>query len=343
MSAGLAVITGAAGLLGSYIIESLVARRHAVRALARSSSDCAVLERLGVEIVRGDLTDAEFAMRAIEGAEVVYHCAGRITNWGPWEDFERGNIVATRNVVDAANHHAVPRLLHVSSMAVYGHPKMQDELLREDQPLGQDLWSYDYYNRSKIEAEKIAASLGERATIVRPTWFYGPRDRAFVPRVLRALRKGAVWVIGARDNQLNGLYASDLAEACVLAAESRIAAGQAYNLCSEQGITQQELYDILCDAFELPRVRRRVPLRVAHHFAHLVESIARWRATPDPPTISRHALSVLARPAQFSNEKARVDLNWQPAVDHREGLARTIDWIKAGEPADQLVIAETAS
>lgn len=339
MTQGPAVITGAAGLLGSYITELLVSRGKPVRALARDTSDTSVLDRLGVDAWRGNLEDAEFTNSAIQDASVVYHCAGRITNWGPWEDFERGNINVTRNVTNAVAQHSVPRLVHVSSMAVYGHPKMGSELLREDQSLGQDLWSYDYYNRSKIEAEKIASGLGDQTTIVRPTWFYGPRDRAFVPRVLRALRKGAVWVIGARENQLNGLYASDLAKACVSAGEVSVAAGQAYNLCSEQGITQQELYDILCDAFELPRVRRRVPLRVAHHFAHLVESIARWRGRPDPPTISRHALSVLARPAQFSNAKAREELNWKPEIDHREGLARTIEWIKSGERPDELVIA----
>ncbi len=343
MTQGLSVVTGAAGLLGSYLTEMLVARGQSVRAVARSTSNLCLLNKLGVELAEGDLTDADFAKSATEGAEVVYHCAGRITNWGPWEDFERGNIRVTENVANACTTHRVPRLLHVSSMAVYGHPKTGRQLLCEEEPLGQDLWSYDYYNRSKIAAERIAAQLGSQATIVRPTWFYGPRDKAFVPRVLRALKKGAVWIIGSRDNQLNGLYVTDLAEACLAAGQMPAAAGQAYNLCNEQGITQQELYDILCDAFGLPRVRRRVPLRVAHHFAHCVESFARLSGRKDPPSISRHALSVLARPALFSNAKARRELDWEPRISHQDGLAKTIEWIQRGEPMDELVIAKPAS
>jgi len=338
MPTGLTVVTGASGLLGSYITEILVSRGQRVRALARATSDTTLLEKLGVEVVRGDMTDADYTLAATEGAQLVIHSAGRITNWGPWEDFQRGNILATENVVSACQAHDTPRLVHVSSMAVYGHPASDAQWLTEEEPLGQNLWSFDHYNRSKIAAEQLVAQMGDQATIVRPTWFFGPRDQAFVPRVLRALRKGAVWVIGSRENQLNGLYVTDLAEACILAGEKEVAAGQAYNLCNEQGITQQELFDILCDAFDLPHVRRRVPLKVAHHFAHLVETVARLRGRKDPPSISRHAWSVLARPARFSNAKARQELEWQPSVTQPEGLARTIDWIQRGGPRDELVI-----
>ena len=343
MSERLAVVTGASGLLGSYITEMLVQRGHVVRALARGSSDVAVLKKLNVELVQGDLADADFAGRALEGADLVYHCAGRITNWGPWEDFERGNILATRHVVDGCRRHNVGRLVHVSSLAVYGHPRHGNELLTEDEPLNQYPWSYDYYNRSKIAAERLVTELADQATIVRPTWFYGPRDRAFVPRVLRALRKGGVWVIGSRQNQLNGLYASDLAEAVILAGENPAAASQVYNLCNEQGITQQELFDTLCDGFDIPRVRRRIPLVVAHNFAFAVETIFRMTNRKDPPSISRHALSVFARPARFSSAKARSELGWKTRVSHQVGLSRTIDWIKRGQHYDELAMANPAS
>ncbi|WP_404304599.1 NAD-dependent epimerase/dehydratase family protein [Neorhodopirellula lusitana] len=330
-----AVVTGASGLLGSYITEVLVARGYPVRALTRAKSDSRLLENLGVPVMRGDLTDPSFASRAIAGANIVFHCAGRTTNWGPWRDFEQGNIVATENVVAAANAHSVDRLVHVSSMAVYGHPKMGPELLTEDDPIGQNLWSFDYYNRSKIAAELATTQFANRTTIVRPTWFYGPRDKSFIPRVLKALRKNAVWIIGSRTNQLNGVYVTDLARACVEAGLRNVAAGQSYNLCAGQGVTQQELFDILCEGFELPKVRRRVPLGVAHHFAHLIETAARITGQKKPPSISRHSLSVLSRPPQFSNAKARLDLDWQPKVLHQEGLARTIEWIKQGEVMDE--------
>ena len=343
MSKSLSVVTGASGLLGSYLTEILVQRGQRVRALARESSDVRLLEKLGVELLRGDLADGDFAQQAIASADVVYHCAGRIRNWGPWEDFQRGNILSTRHVVDACHRHQVRRLVHVSSLAVYGHPPGGKGELTEAEPLGQHPWSYDYYNDSKIAAERIVEELGDAATIVRPTWFFGPRDKAFVPRVLAALRKGAVWVIGSRQNQLNGLYVTDLAEAVILAGDSPKAAGQAYNLCAEHGITQQELFDILCDGFDIPRVRRRIPLVIAHHFAHLVETVSRLAGRKDPPSISRHALSVLARPASFSSAKARRELGWEIKVRQPEGLSKSIEWIQRGEHFDELVIARPTS
>ena len=329
----LAVVTGASGLLGSYIAQMLAGRGQHVRVLARQTSDLAFISTLDVEIRQGDLTDSQFCDEAIRDADVVYHCAGRITNWGPWHDFEQGNIVSTQNVSDACRRHRIRRLVHISSMAAYGHPRIGNQRLTEDAPLGQRLWSYDYYNRSKIAAEQIVAGLGEQATIVRPSWIYGPRDEAFIPRIIGKLRKRAVWVIGPKDRELNGVYVTDLAEGCIEAGDRESAAGHAYHLCSEEGITQQQLFDTLCEEFELPRVRRRVPLRVAYLAAHAMETVARLSGGKQPPSVTRHAISVLSRPAaQFSCLKARTDLGWQPRTNFQVGLERTIEWIKSGRP-----------
>ena len=333
------VVTGASGLLGSYITELLVGRGEAVRVLVRATSDDRLLQKLGVEVVRGDLTDARFVHRSIAGAEVVYHCAGQTGNWGPWEKYARGNISTTWKVVDACGRHRVGRLLHVSSIAVYGHPRSSDEPLAEDQPLGQHLWSFDHYNRSKIEAEKIVRRLGSHVTIVRPTWFYGPRDRAFIPRLLRALQKGRVRLIGCDDPQLNGAYVTDIAEGAVLAANHPESAGQVYNLCSQGGITQQEFLDLLCDAAELPRVRRWIPPWAAHYFAYGCEIAGRLLRRKEAPPLTRHALSVFSRPARFSCAKVRAQLGWETKVTHQEGIRRTIDWMHGGAPFHEPVLA----
>ncbi|MFG0253807.1 MAG: NAD-dependent epimerase/dehydratase family protein, partial [Rhodopirellula sp. JB053] len=330
-----AFVTGATGLLGGYIVETLISRGTPVRAIVRNGSDTRLLEKLDVSLTRGDLADEEFTHHAITDADVVYHCAGRTTNWGPWEDFQQGNVEATQNVANACQHHGVARLVHVSSIAVYGHPPLTSGLIDENASLGQNLWSHDHYNNSKIAAENAVSQLGDRATVVRPTWFYGPRDRVFIPRVVSTLRKKAAWILGKRDQKLNGLYVTDVADACVEAAMRDEAAGKAYNLCNHDGISQQELFDILCEAFDCPRVRRRIPLGVARAYAHFVETTARLKRQASPPPISRHSLSVLSRPLIFSNQQAQRDLDWQPKVNHREGLARTIKWIRRGSPPDE--------
>src|SRR5438093_8723483 len=92
VSRKLHVITGATGLLGSHLAEQLIARGERVRALVRPSSDTSFLRSLGVELADGDLNDPDSLRRAVTGADVVYHCAARVGDWGPWRAFQRDII-----------------------------------------------------------------------------------------------------------------------------------------------------------------------------------------------------------------------------------------------------------
>src|SRR5947209_333224 len=144
------VITGATGLLGSHIAEQLVARGERVRALVRVSSDGSFLRQLGVELATGDLQDGGSVRRVIAGADLVYHVAARVGDYGTWPQFQQQVIDATRNVVEACRAEKVDRLLHVSSVAVYGHPRPRAEPFTEQEPFSQRLRLWDYYCRAKI-------------------------------------------------------------------------------------------------------------------------------------------------------------------------------------------------
>src|SRR5262249_24742428 len=135
------VITGATGLVGSHIAEQLRATGERVRALVRRGRDAAWLQNLGVELAEGDLLDQDSIARAVAGADIVYHCAARVSNWGPWKEFERDTIATTTNVVEACRRAGQPRLGHVSSISVYGHPEFRaGEEVSEATPLGQNYW-----------------------------------------------------------------------------------------------------------------------------------------------------------------------------------------------------------
>ncbi len=95
MTDRLNVVTGATGLLGSHIAEQLHAHGERVRALVRSTSDTTFLRQLGVELAVGDLNEPDSLRRALDGADVVYHCAARVGDWGPWHVFQREVIDAT--------------------------------------------------------------------------------------------------------------------------------------------------------------------------------------------------------------------------------------------------------
>jgi len=322
-------ITGATGLLGSHVAEQLAARGEHVRALVRPTSDTAFLRQLGVDLRTGDLHDAESLRRFVADADVVFHCAAKVGDWGPWQLYQREVIDATANLLDACLDMGVGRVLHVSSITVYGHPKPRAELIAEDEPLGQNLWVWDYYCRAKIAAEARCSQYPGALTIVRPGWMYGPRDRNTLPRVVKALRAGRVKLLGSGENLLNVLHASDAAQGAILAAHYEGAIGQAYNLSSSGEITQRQLLDLLTDLLGLPRITKHMPFRPAFWVGFLSEVIGHIIRIKRPPHITRYGVSLVGRSTGFSTAKARMQLGWKPRVSIEEGLRETLEWFQA--------------
>ena len=298
-------VTGATGLLGSHIAEQLIARGERVRALVRPTSDARFLHERGVEVVQGDLLDFESVRKFVTGADVVYHCAAKVGDWGTWKEYQDCIIEATRNLLNASANAVVGRVLYVSSIAVYGHlPERASGRYTEEEPLGQHLGAWDFYSRAKIQAEEFARKFGPDMTIVRPSWMYGPRDRITLPRVLQALRAGRVRIVGTGDNRLNVIYAGDVARGAILAASSPAARGQTYNLSSEGELTQREFIDALTDSLGLPRVTETVSFSRAYWMGYFSEFIGHLIRMKRPPYISRYAIALVGRSTQFSIDKA---------------------------------------
>jgi nucleoside-diphosphate-sugar epimerase len=321
------VVTGATGLLGSHIAEALRARGERVRALVRPGSNMTYLRELDVEIVAGDLLEPAGVPTAVADADIVYHCAARIGNWGSWRDFRRDVVETTRNLLAACAAAGVGRVLHVSSVAVYGHPRLRaDRLISEDEPLAQRLGFLDYYARAKIDAERLAWQYPRDLTIVRPSWIYGPRDRNSFPRLVQALQDGWVSVIGDGKNLLNIVYAGDVAEGAIRAGNSASAVRQAYHLCSEGEITQRQFFDTITTRLGLPRVNKTVSVRLASWGGLLGELFARalhWRRSPH---VTQYGTGLLTRPTHYSIAKARTELGWYPRTSAEDGLSTTVSW-----------------
>lgn len=321
------LLTGATGLLGSHIAEALIARGERVRALVRPGSDVSFLRRLGVELVEGDLRDPVSLPKAVAGADIVYHCAARVGNWGTRKEFHTDIVDTTRNLLQACTTAKVGRVLYVSSLSVYGHPREpKTGMMTEEEPIGQRLGILDHYCRAKAEAEELARAYRGDLTIVRPSWIYGPRDRNGFPRLVHALRDRWVSIVGSGDNPLNIVYVTDVADGAIRAATCPEARGRVYHLSSEGQITQRQFFDFLTDALGLPRIRKRVPVRLAWFGGLVGELIARSLRWQRSPHVTCYGMSLLTRSCRFSIEKAKAELGWRPQVELHDGLRRTLDW-----------------
>jgi len=169
----LILVTGATGFLGHNLVTFLVSSGYPVRALVRPASRWQYLRDLGVELAWGDVTDAESVRRAAEGCRYVVHGAGLFRFWGDPQAFERVNVQGTANVMEAARRGNVEKAVHVSTVAVVGHPP-PGALIDEATPLH----PADAYQRSKRDGENIVrmyhASTRLPVVILRPGAFYGP-------------------------------------------------------------------------------------------------------------------------------------------------------------------------
>jgi nucleoside-diphosphate-sugar epimerase len=312
------------------VAERLRARGDPVRALVRPGSRTDFLDALGVEIMWGDLTDPSSCAAAVAGAALVFHCAAKVGDWGKWAEFQRGCVDATSNIARAAAHARVQRFVHISSTSAYGHPRDPGVALDETAGLGQNVWIMDYYTRSKVDCERrlwpMAHAGALSLTVIRPSWLYGERDRTTVPRLIREFRRGRVKLVGLGTNPLSAVYAGAVADAAIMASGDPHAAGEAFNVTSHGRISQREFLDLFADALHVPRATRHVPYALAFVGGFLLELQDRLLLRSRPPRITRYGAWLLGRSLEYSTEKARSRLGWQPALGYRESIERTVKW-----------------
>ncbi len=340
------LITGATGLLGSHLAQRLTARKEQVRALVRQGSPTSFLDALGLEVVRGDLTDPKACAAAVDGVGVIFHCAAKVGDWGSWREFQTGCLEATETLAKAAARAGVGRFVHISSTSAYGHPPDQTKPIDESAPLGQNVWILDYYTRSKVECERLLWRMSEAGdlplTVIRPSWLFGERDRTTVPRLIREFRRGRVIVVGKGDNPLSAVHAGVVADAAILAARDPGSLGEAYNVTGQGPITQRAFLDLFADAIGVPRVTRHIPYSLAYAGGFLLEVQDRLLRRARPPRVTRYGAWLLGRRLEYSTEKARVRLGWQPACGYRESIGRTIQWFVDREAEEAQVPTDRA-
>lgn len=319
-----ALVTGATGLVGSHIVDHLLADGWTVRALVRRPSS--ELAARGVSLVVGDVLDAAAFAQAATGNDVIFHTAATVTaRSGGWEAF-RPNVDGTRNAIDAAER-AGARLMHLSSVAVYARRyENPSEKVDEDVPLG-ELPSYAHYPRSKRESENLVFEAHARgriwATAVRPCVIYGTRDRQFIPRISRTLQRGFAPIIGTGTTTLPIVNAANVAQGALLAATHDAAGGRAYNLANDFDVTLRQLYHYAEVAFER-RIRTfTIPLGLATAAFRTWLRIVRVLGAT---IVSSGAIDMVSRDNPYTSARARTELGWNPRVRPQQGCVDAFRW-----------------
>lgn len=323
------LITGATGFVGGHIAEACVRKEQTLSAIVRASSNTSELEKLGAILHRGELTDAPLVRRAVSDVDVVVHCAAKVGDWGPVEEYRQVNVECLRVLLEACKGVGLSRFIHISSLGVY--PARHHHGTDETAPLPTS--HRDGYSQSKVEAEKLAQhyykEFGVPVVILRPGFVYGPRDRTVMPRIIDNLRRRTMRYPGARgERALNTIFVGNLVDAVFLAVANDAAVGQVYNLTDGEFVSKRRFIEAIADPMGLPHPTLTPPLWLAWIVTWCAEKMAKARGAKEAPMFNFTRLKFMGLNLDFSIDKAKRELGYGPRVHFDEAIGETMDWYK---------------
>ena len=304
-------LTGTTGGLGRAICDAALAQGFGVRGLVREPRAAADLAVRGVTLVRGDLETPSALLELARGADVFIHSAAHVGDWGKREEFEQTNVGGTWRAIQAAADGGVKRFVHVSSVAVYGRPRLG--IIEETFPttlVGTP------YEDTKIAAEGLvfgrARELGLEVTAIRPPVILGPHDRVFLPRLIRQLEKGAAVLINGGEGLFNLVDVDDVIDVLFRCATLPSAVGQAFNVAADPPRIR-DLFDAIADGAGVRRARLSIPRLPAMLLARALDGGYRLAGSNHPPPVTPFVVTMMSLKVVYNARKARDVLGWKGA------------------------------
>lgn len=334
----LAIVTGATGWLGSALVEALLEGLKEVPALAAPVPGRRVralvhgpTARLDsrVEAIKGDLSTGEGVQALFADAKgaTVFHCAGVIHPTRGVKEFQQVNAQGTRTLLEAAKRAGVRRFIYVSSNSPIGVNRAPTETFDETAPYR----PYMGYGKSKQAAEEavLAEVNALEVVIIRPPWFYGPRQPPRQNTFFTMIRTGKGPLVGGGHNRRSMAYVDNISQGLLLCERVEAAKGNVYWIADERPYEMTEIVDtverLLETEFKLPCTHGRLRLPgLASEVAWLIDASLQGLGLYHQKI---HVLSEMNRTIACTVEKARRELGYSPTVSLEEGMRRSIRWV----------------
>lgn len=329
------LVTGGGGALGLALCRKLRARGHAVRSVSRG--EYPVLDGLGVESQRGDLSDRSTADRAVVGCDAVMHVAGRTGSFGPDSLYRPANLDSTLNLLDACAEAGITRFVYTSTPSVvHGGGDVAGADESEPYPPHYET----AYQRTKAAAEQavLARNGSGMATVaLRPHLVWGAGDSNLTQRVVERARAGRLRFVGDGSNKVDGCYLDNAADAHVLAVEAlapdAVCAGKAYFVTNDEPMPTRDLVNGIVTAAGLAPVTATVSPGLARFVGGVLEAGWSLLGRTDEPPMTRFVATQLSTVHWYDIGAIKRDLGYRPAVSSAEGFQRLEAWFEQGMPA----------
>jgi nucleoside-diphosphate-sugar epimerase len=322
-----AVVTGAAGFVGSHLVESLIKAGHEVTCVIRKDSNARWLTEIPCTVMDCGMDSPNALKSVVSNTELIFHVAG-VTKAFHSQGYHTGNVDIARNLAEAVRLYGnnVKALVAVSSQAAGGPSNGEQSVVEAELPR-----PVSFYGQAKLEAENILLGLCDiiNVGIVRPSMVYGPRDGAFVP-LYRGAAYGLFPVPGRADMPMSIIHVADLVRGIKGLAEAlldgRVDNGQVYYL-SGQTATWEEIARAIGRAVGKRQWVLPVPLWLIRSVAVVNELAGRmglptnhlvtdkWREAKQPGWVCSH-------------DRAKDDFGYQPELPLESGLSSTVAWCR---------------
>jgi nucleoside-diphosphate-sugar epimerase len=333
-----ALVTGGGGFLGGYIVEALLACGDHVRSFGRG--DYPQLRAQGIEVVRGDIRDADAVVAACRGIECVFHAAAVPGIGMRRRIYDDVNQLGTENVLAGCRAAGVGRLVYTSSPSVAFAGANQGGV---DETAPCDFrWmeaNRAYYSLTKALAEQaVLTANGDRlrTCALRPHLIWGPGDTHLVPRLIARARSGRLRQIGDGTNLVDVTYVENAADAHLRAADALAnpnspVVGKAYFISQGEPVNCWQWIDEILALVDLPPVRKTMSLITAWRVGAALEAVYRLLPLKSEPPMTRFLAAQLATSHWFDISAARRDLGYEPRVSTTEGMKRLGEWLRRSD------------
>ncbi|MBT3272597.1 MAG: NAD-dependent epimerase/dehydratase family protein [Spirochaetales bacterium] len=310
------LITGGAGFLGINLIRYLQKQGiTAVRSLDKADFDYP--ERDSIDIVHGDIRDAVFVEKAMDGIDIVVHCAAALPLYSKTDIFST-DVDGTKLLIAAALRNNVQRFIHISSTAVYGIPD-HHPLFEDDAMIG-----VGDYGKAKIEAEEVCLTYRDRGLcvpILRPKSFVGPERLGIFALLYDWAKDGKNFpVIGSGSNRYQLLDVEDLCASIYLCATiDSEKANDTFNIGAKEFQTMKEDFQSVLDKAGFGR-------RIVSFPSWLVIPVLKFLEMLKLSPVYEWIYGTASKDSFVSVEKAERILGFQPQYSNRQALIRNYRW-----------------
>ena len=314
------LITGATGFIGRHLVSALSKGEHSLRCLVRKSSNIDCLRNTNVDIFYGDLLEKDSISQALEKVDLIYHLAGEAYSRHK-EDYYKGNVVATRNLLEACDEKDPRRIIFLSSTAVY-KPITTKTLLTEES----ECEPISFYGKTKLDAEDLLKRHNIPWVVVRAPVIYGPHQPSVLNQFfLDAFNKRKIYIVGKGDNPRSYCFIGNLVDGLMLLGSKPVINGETYIFSDNSPYTFDEIITMMSvvigqeiKVVHLPNILGNISWQIYNLMGELFNLYF----------VELFAIRTMQLHWEYDITKAKKEIGYNPSMTLEAGIKNTIDWIR---------------